>query len=111
MRDCSGCGRPIETSFRFCPWCAAPQRRKLTEFFPGHPDIEADQGRALRVSRYIAAGEVRHVRFSIWSDERNRTRAEAALSLSEEEAARLTAFLASTEAPEPPKRPGRLTRR
>jgi hypothetical protein len=111
MRGCSGCGRPIETSFRFCPWCAAPQRRKLTEFFSGHPDIEADQGRALRVSRYIAADELRHVRFSIWGDEENRTRVEAAMSLSEEEAARLAAFLALTEAPEPPKRPRRLISR
>ena len=49
-----GCGEQVESGFRFCPWCAAPQRRKLTEFFGPHPEIEGDRGRALRVSRYIA---------------------------------------------------------
>ena len=66
MRRCSGCGGKVESSFRFCPWCAAPQRRKLTEFFAPHPEIEGDQGRALRVSRYLAPDALRHVRFSIW---------------------------------------------
>jgi hypothetical protein len=93
MRACSGCGGQVEASFRFCPWCAAPQRRKLTELFAGHPELPADRGRALRVSRYVAADALRHVRLSIWGGNESTRRAEAALSLDEAEAERLAAFL------------------
>jgi hypothetical protein len=93
MRRCSGCGGQVESSFRFCPWCAAPQRRKLTEFFLPHPEIEGDQGRALRVSRYLAPDLLRHVRFSIWGGGARWRRVEAALSLDEDEAQRLVRFL------------------
>ena len=86
MRDCIECGGPVETRFHYCPWCSAPQRRKLVEFFGGHAEL--DSGRALRVSRYLDDG---HVRFSIWDGER----ADAALSLDEAEATRLAAFLAA----------------
>jgi hypothetical protein len=85
MRVCTECGVEMEAAYRFCPWCAAPQRRKLVEFFRAHP---RDEGRALRVSRYLT--EEPHVRFSVWSADGV---AEAAVSLEEDEAARLAAFL------------------
>ena len=91
------------SEYRFCPWCAAPQRLKLVEFFRGHGDIIAD--RALRVSRYY--GDEAHVRFSVWADRAEHLRG-AAVSLDEEEAARLAYFLAGT-APRP-RQPGLLER-
>ncbi len=98
MRVCAECGGELESAYRFCPWCASPQRRKLVEFFRAHP---RDAGKALRVSRYLT--EEPHVRFSVWSSEGV---AEAAVSLDEEEAERLAGFLA---APSPP-RPGAVER-
>lgn len=94
MASCNGCGREIESVFRFCPWCAQPQRLKLTEFFRAHAEIEGAH-RALRVSRYLGpTPEERHVRFSVWSDtEAERSRVEAAVSLDENEADRLSRFL------------------
>jgi hypothetical protein len=85
MRVCGDCGGELETAYRFCPWCAAPQRRKLVEFFRAHP---RDYGKALRVSRYLT--EEPHVRFSVWSADGV---AEAAVSLDEDEAERLAGFL------------------
>lgn len=93
MRHCSSCGGEVEASYRFCPWCAAPQRRKLTGFFGPHPEIESDRGRALRVSRYLAADALRHVRFSIWGGGSEARRVEAAVSLDDDEADRLVRFL------------------
>jgi zinc-ribbon domain len=90
--QCKHCGAEIEATFRFCPWCAGPQRRKLVEFFPG---AEEDEHRALRVSRYLLE---RRVRFSVW-DETGTAR--AAVSLDDDEASRLAAFLA------PPRTPAR----
>jgi hypothetical protein len=89
MRVCADCGEELEASYRFCPWCAAPQRRKLVEFFRPHP---RDEGMALRVSRYLT--EDPHVRFSVWNADGV---AEAAMSLEEEEAERLAAFLGSPD--------------
>jgi hypothetical protein len=86
MRTCRGCGEDVDQRYRFCPWCAAPLRRKLVEFFRGHPAI--DPGRALRVSRYVDEG---HVRVSVWDESGE---AQAAVSLDEGEAARLGGFLA-----------------
>ena len=83
----------LEAAYRFCPWCAAPQRRKLVEFFRAHP---RDPGKALRVSRYLT--EDPHVRFSVWSPEGV---AEAAVSLEEEEAERLAGFLVDAAGPRP----------
>jgi hypothetical protein len=81
----------VEARFRFCPWCAAPRRRKLVEFFLPHAAIEGDRGKALRVSRYLGVGgDPRHVRFSVWNDSGV---AEAAVSLDEDETARLLDFL------------------
>jgi hypothetical protein len=91
MRECPGCGCQVETVFRYCPWCAAPLRLKLVEFFRGHATI--DRGRALRVSRYVAG---RHVRFSVWRETAGDARAEAAVSLDDEEAMRLAGFLLDT---------------
>jgi hypothetical protein len=85
MRTCSGCGGNVEAEFRFCPWCAAPQRTKVVEFFPGMP---FDRGRALRVSRYLDEG---HVRFSVWNEDGV---SEAAVSIDEAEGARLASFVA-----------------
>ncbi len=84
MRECAGCGEGIEERFRFCPWCAVPQRRKLVEFFVGRA------GRALRVSRYLDEHEVR---VSVWDE---RGVAQAAVSLGEDEAERVARFLAGT---------------
>jgi hypothetical protein len=77
----------LEREFRYCPWCAAPQRRKLVEFFRG---VDADERKALRVSRYLPE---HRVRFSVW-DETGTAR--AAVSLDDDEAARLAAYLAPT---------------
>lgn len=93
MHECGRCGGSIEQRYRFCPWCAAPQRRKLVEFFRGTGD---EAGKALRVSRYLAE---RHVRFSVWDESGV---AEAAVSVDEDQAERLAAFLrehADAEAP------------
>jgi hypothetical protein len=87
LRVCAECGGELEAAYRFCPWCASPQRRKLVEFFRPHP---RDEGKALRVSRYLT--EEPHVLFSVWSAEGV---AEAAVSLDEEEAERLAAFVAA----------------
>jgi hypothetical protein len=98
VRTCRQCGNGVEDRFRYCPWCAAPQRRKLVEFFAPHPAVERDAQKALRVSRYFGDDETpAQVRFSIWSVDS----AEAAVSLSPEEAERVAAFLA----PPPRRRP------
>jgi hypothetical protein len=93
VRVCAECGGEVAESFRFCPWCAAPQRRKLVEFFRAHP---RDEGKALRVSRYLT--EQPHVRFSVWNREGV---AESAVSLEEDEADRLARFLATPQLSRP----------
>ena len=90
MHTCKACSGRIEGDYRYCPWCAAPQRAKLVEFFGG---TRADSGRALRVSRYV---DEQHVRFSVWDASGT---AEAAVSIDEAEAQRLSAFLRSGETP------------
>jgi hypothetical protein len=85
VQACTQCGGGVEERFRFCPWCAAPLRRKLVEFFPAHP---RDAGKALRVSRYV--DEDPHVRFSVW-DETGRV--EGAVSVDELQASRVAHFL------------------
>jgi hypothetical protein len=87
MPACSACGTEIEARFRFCPWCGLAQRRKIVEFFRPHPN---SAGRALRVTRYLADDP--HVRFSVWED----GVARAAVSLTDQEAARLAEFLHET---------------
>jgi hypothetical protein len=89
LHECWECGETVEAQYRFCPWCAAPQRRKLVEFFPG---TGAEAGKALRVSRYRDEG---HVRFSVWNEDGV---AEAVVSVADDEAARVAAFLAATPA-------------
>jgi hypothetical protein len=63
---------------------------KVTELFGG-----AD-GKALRVSRYFGDGdEESQIRVSVWSEALGRhLRADAAVSLTEDEAGRLARFLA-----------------
>ena len=74
-----------------------PQRSKLVEFFAPHPEMPGDVGKALRVSRYFGTDDrPPQLRFSIWSGDS----ADAAVSLTEEEAARLAHFVA----PAPPPR-------
>jgi hypothetical protein len=102
IRACSECGGPVERGFRFCPWCATPQRLKLVEFFRPHPLIREDRAQALRASWYLAPEEsARHVRLSVWDERGDCARATAALSLDEHEALRLARFL---ESPVRPKR-------
>ena len=99
MRDCPECGGPVEARFHYCPWCSTPQRRKLVEFFRPHEELESDDGKALRVSRYFGGTEAeRHVRFSVWNETGS---AEAAVSLDEEEAQRLTRFILASGPPRP----------
>ncbi|HEX2046066.1 MAG TPA: hypothetical protein VHF23_10600 [Gaiellaceae bacterium] len=93
MRTCASCRAEVQERFRFCPWCGAAQRVKLVEFFRAHPRVGGDRGKALRVSRYLG-GAPRHVRFSVWNESASAARAEAAVSLDEEEAERLVRFLA-----------------
>lgn len=88
MHACRQCGGSIEEAFRYCPWCAAPQRAKLVEFFGG---TGAEARKALRVSRYVDEG---HVRFSVWDESGT---AEAAVSVDDSEARRLAAFLGERE--------------
>jgi hypothetical protein len=88
MHACKHCSGVIGDAYRYCPWCAAPQRAKLVEFFTG---TGGEAGKALRVSRYTAEG---HVRFSVWDESGV---AEAAVSIDEQEAQRLAAFLAVRE--------------
>jgi hypothetical protein len=101
VHTCRHCGNGVEDRFRFCPWCAVPQRSKLVEFFAPHPAMPGDAGKALRVSRYFGTDErPPQLRFSIWSGDS----ADAAVSLTEEEAARLAQFVAPQPAA-PPRRP------
>ena len=88
MAHCPQCEGETKAEFRYCPWCAALQRLKLVEFFRG---ADADSRRALRVSRYLPE---RRVRFSVW-DETGTVR--AAVSLEDDEAARLAEFVAAPQ--------------
>jgi hypothetical protein len=97
VHECWECGETVEAQYRFCPWCAAPQRRKFVEFFAG---TGAEAGKALRVSRYRDEG---HVRFSVWNEDGV---AEAVVSVEDAEASRLVAFLAASPALPPARAPG-----
>ena len=93
MPHCTSCGEHVESEHCYCPWCAAPLRAKVVEFFAPHPDIEGD-ARALRVSRYLSGDpSAWHTRFSVW----NRDRAVAAISLDTSESRRLMRFLGEYE--------------
>jgi hypothetical protein len=104
MRACATCRGEVEERFRFCPWCGAAQRLKIVDFFASHPLVEGDRDKSLRVSRYLGGeDDLRHVRFSVWRERGPLPRAEAAVSLAEEEAERLSRFLADPAAvPERP---------
>jgi hypothetical protein len=96
MTECRRCAEEVDRAFRYCPWCGAPLRMKVTELFGG-----AD-GKALRVSRYFGdQDEEPQVRVSVWSEALGRhLRADAAVSLTEDEAERLARFLADVPAPD-----------
>jgi hypothetical protein len=103
MHACARCDGEVDEPFRYCPWCGAPQRLKLVEFFASHPLLASDRGRSLRVSRYLGPRDAdRHVRFSVWSERGGSAEATAAVSLDEAEATRLARFLAA--GPAPPRR-------
>jgi uncharacterized protein YigA (DUF484 family) len=94
MHECARCSGSVGDAYRFCPWCAAPQRLKLVEFFLSAHFEEPDK--LFRVSRYLHDDlEERHVRFSIWHD----ARVDAAVSLEDDEAERLGRFLLDTSQP------------
>ena len=106
---CPSCGFHQPDLHRFCVSCghALPtelvrhKRPKVTQLFAGFPTHPSDPpDSVLRVSRYAddvvfesAEGSVtipgRHVRFSMWVTDRP----ECAISLSNDEAARLALFL------------------
>lgn len=87
--QCPSCAEAVESRHRYCPWCAAPLRRKLVEFFAPHQGIAGD-AQALRVSRYLDGDPARrHTRLSIWDGDR----AVSAISLDEAETSRLSRFL------------------
>jgi len=96
MTGCRRCAEEVDRAFRYCPWCGAPLRIKVTELFGG-----AD-GKALRVSRYFGGeGDEPQVRVSVWSEALGRhLRADAAVSLTDDEADRLARFLADVPAPD-----------
>jgi hypothetical protein len=95
MRRCRACGGGVERQHRYCPWCAAPLRLKLVEFFRPHSEIGGD-ARALRVSRYLGGeSDQRHTRLSVWTDD---DRVAAAISLDEAETRRLSGFLSDLPA-------------
>jgi hypothetical protein len=99
VHECRHCGSSVEDRYRFCPWCAAPQRTKLVEFFAPHDGVAADAHKGLRVSRYFGDEDrPAQLRFSIWSGES----ADAAISLSTDEAARLAQFVGPLPAPRKP---------
>ena len=101
MRKCAHCCGDVADEHRFCPWCAAPQRLKIVQFFSPHVAIAGDRGKLLRVSRYLGLPTAEpHVRFSVWNEEGV---AEAAISLDEEEADRLAGFILARfgSAPDP----------
>ncbi len=103
MHDCTRCGGSIGDAFRYCPWCAAPQRLKLVEFFRARHTEETSK--ALRVSRYLHDElDERHVRFSIWDASPENASVQAAVSLEDDEAERLAHFLLDS-APRATRRP------
>ena len=99
VHECRHCGNSVEDRFRFCPWCSGPQRTKVVEFFAPHPAMTTDASKGLRVSRYFGDEErPPQVRLSIWSGDS----ADAAISLSNEEASRLARFIAPLPHPRRP---------
>ena len=100
MHACPRCGGSVVDQFRFCPWCAAPQRLKIVDVFRPHPGLEGDRSKSLRASRYLGPEpDDRHVRLSVWNDRGERAEAEAAVSLDDAEARRLARFLLECEPP------------
>jgi len=100
--DASNCGNAVEDRFRFCPCvCRRPSARSSSSSSRRIPACPPDRGqRRCAISRIPldnrgAAGAV--FRFWIWEHDR----AEAAVSLTDEEAARLATFVDPPCAPAP----------
>ena len=91
MRKCRSCGSAFDERYRFCPWCGCVHRLKIVEYFAAFPLTAADETKGLRVSRYLTRPG--HLRFSIW----NAGEVSGAVSISEREARRLAAFIASSD--------------
>jgi hypothetical protein len=109
VQPCPTCDREVDATFRYCPWCASPQRLKLVEFFSPHPAREADQELALRVSRYLTPDpDERQTRVSIWHQDGS---ALAAIGLDDDETVRLARFLESAQPPPAPPAPPTLRAR
>jgi hypothetical protein len=90
-QSCPTCRREVDRSYRYCPWCATPQRLKLVEFFSPHPARDGDRELALRVSRYLGPDpDERQTRISIWHQDGS---ALAAIGLDDDETERLARFL------------------
>jgi hypothetical protein len=112
---CPDCGLRQPDQHRFCFSCGEPLPRhllksrgpKISEWFRAIPVVPMDpEIAALRVSRYLEEIEIEsegqsvrvpshHVRFSIWVSDR----ALAAISLPDDEAAKLGEFLRSSVQP------------
>jgi hypothetical protein len=115
---CPACGLGQSEGHRYCAACgrALPSHEpaihgpKATRWFLGVPVAAGDRaGSGLRVSRYVDSIRVEtpegsvslpshHVRFSIWVDDR----AEAAVSLTDDEATSVAEFLLAAVAPSRP---------
>jgi hypothetical protein len=116
---CPECGLQQPTSHRYCIACgtrmplelSSEHLPKVTQMFLGIPTHPSDApSPVLRVSHYLRdielsspEGTVRvpghHARFSIWPDDRP----VCAMSLSEDETARLGRFLVSAVPQDPPR--------
>ena len=88
MRVCAECGGELEAAYRFCPWCAAPQRRKLVEFFRAHPRDEGRGAEGLALPHRGSARPLQRL-------ERTTASPRPRCHSSEQEAERLAAFLAT----------------
>jgi hypothetical protein len=102
---CRRCGQAIEREHRFCPWCAAPQRRKVVAVFPPHPEVNAS-GRGLRVSRYFDPVDgPPHTRISIYGPDE---RIAGVVALDDDSTNDLARFLESLAVGEPSSPPRRV---
>jgi hypothetical protein len=87
---CRSCGQEVDAGHPFCPWCAAPQRRKAVAMFAAHPEVEAS-GSGLRVSRYFDPEKgPPHTRLSVYDAD---GRVTGVVALDDATTSRLARFL------------------
>jgi hypothetical protein len=66
MRACPECCGVVADNHRFCPWCAASLRLKIVEWFAPPSWLASDDGKRLRVTRYLPSHDTEsHIRFSV----------------------------------------------